>query len=71
MKRNDMDVPIVIKTQGGMEATELTRHVLKTRCGTDDSQKIALLEKIKGELEKEQRVFDFIDAPLVLPGGAN
>ena len=53
MKQNDMDIPVVTETKGGMEAAKLMRYVLKNRCGIDDSPKIALLEKIKGEIATE------------------
>ena len=40
MKQNGMDIPVVTETKGGMEAAELTRHVLKNRCGIDDAKKL-------------------------------
>ena len=61
-----MDVPVAIENKGGMEAAELTRHVLKTRCGIDDAKKIALLEKIKDEIAEEislQKKTDLSKAP--------
>lgn len=53
MKRNGMDIPEVTQNTGGMEAAQLTRTILKKHDEVDAASKIALLEKIKGEITEE------------------